>query len=80
MPFFVAAFAGFAIGAGVIGWWLNARWQQQVQEAKQSLEEIAAQHKEESQQNRALKQQVADLQFQLSRAQNDLRAQQQKQG
>lgn len=77
MPFFVAAFAGFAIGAGVIGWWLNARWQQQVQEAKQSLEEIAAQHKEESQQNRALKQQVADLQFQLSRAQNDLHAQQQ---
>lgn len=77
MPFFVAAFAGFAIGAGLIGWWLNARWQQQVQEAKQSLEEIAAQHKEESQQNRALKQQVADLQFQLSRAQNDLHAQQQ---
>ena len=78
MPFFVAAFAGFAIGAGVIGWWLSIRWQQKIQEAKQGLEEIAEQHKEESQQNRLLKQQVADLQFQLNRAQNDLKAQQQQ--
>lgn len=78
MPFFVAAFAGFVLGAGVIGWWLNARWQYQTQEAKQGLEEIAAQYKEEAQTNRALKQQVADLQFQLNRAQNDLKAQQQQ--
>lgn len=79
MPFIFAVIAGFALGAGAIGWWLNGRWQEQVQAASQSLQEIAAQHQEEIQQSRLLKQQIADLQYQLNRAENDLKAQQQSQ-
>lgn len=77
MPFIFAAIAGFIIGAGAIGWWLNTRWQQQVQEANVSLQEIADQHQEQIKQSHTLKQQVADLEYQLKRAQNDLQAQQQ---
>lgn len=77
MPFIFATIAGFAIGAGAIGWWLNSRWQQQVADANRSLQEIAQQHQQQAQQERVLKQEIADLKYQLKRAQNDLQAQQQ---
>lgn len=77
MPFLFAAIAGFALGSGVIGLWLNSRWQQQVQAANIDLQEIASQHQEQIKQSQTLKQRVADLEYQLNRAQNDLQAQQQ---
>ena len=78
MPVIFAALAGFAIGAGVVGWWLHSKWQAQVKEANESLQEIANQHKDQSKQNRELKQQVADLQYQLTRALNNLQSYQNK--
>ena len=69
-----ALLAGIAIGGGLVGWWLSKRWLNQVQEAERNLADIAEQHKQTSQTNRELKQKVADLQFQLNQAHNDLRS------
>lgn len=74
MPFIFAAIAGFLIGAGVIALVLRRRWQLQVAQAEQSLQEIAAQFQTEQAASRALKQEMAGLKFQLNQAQNDLRA------
>ena len=76
MPFIFAAIAGFALGAGTIGCWLNTRWHQQVQEANSSLQEIADRHQEQAKQYSDLKQQVADLKYKLNQAQNDLKSKQ----
>src|SRR5690606_907544 len=65
MSIIFAVLAGFIMGGGLVGWQLSRRWQQQVREAEQSLQAIADQHQQEVQAGKALKQQVADLQFQL---------------
>lgn len=74
MSIIFAVLAGFIMGGGLVGWQLSRRWQQQVQEAEQSLQAIADQHQQEVQAGKALKQQVADLQFQLNQARNEVRA------
>lgn len=74
MSIIFAVLAGFIMGGGLVGWQLSRRWQQQVREAEQSLQDIANQHQQEIQAGKALKQQVADLQFQLNQARNELRA------
>lgn len=74
MSIIFAVLAGFIMGAGLVGWQLSRRWQQQVREAEQSLQDIADQHQQEIKAGKALKQQVADLQFQLNQARNEIRA------
>ena len=74
MSIIFAVLAGFIMGAGLVGWQLSRRWQQQVREAEQSLQDIADQHQQEIKASKALKQQVADLQFQLNQARNEIRA------
>lgn len=74
MSMVFAVLAGFLLGGGLVGWQLSQRWQQQVREAEQSLQAIAAQHEQEVQAGKALKQQVADLQFQLNQSRNEIRA------
>ncbi|QQD20674.1 hypothetical protein [Venatoribacter cucullus] len=74
MSIIFAVLAGFIMGGGLVGWQLSRRWQQQVREAEQSLQAIADQHQQEVQAGKALKQQVADLQFQLNQARNEVRA------
>lgn len=74
MSIIFAVLAGFIMGGGLVGWQLSRRWQQQVREAEQSLQDIADQHQQEMQAGKALKQQVADLQFQLNQVRNEIRA------
>lgn len=74
MSMVFAVLAGVLLGGGLVGWQLSRRWQQQVRDAEQSLQAIAEQHEQEVQTGKALKQQVADLQFQLNQARNEIRA------
>lgn len=74
MSIILAILAGAIIGGGFVAWQLSQRWRQQVLEAQQTLEDIAARHEQEVQASKQLQQQVADLQFQLNQARNDLRA------
>ena len=74
MNVILALLSGVVIGGGLAGWLLSKRWLGQVRQAEISLQEIAAQHKDTSQANRELKQKVADLQYQLNQAQNELRS------
>ena len=60
--------SGLVLGGGLTGWWLSQRWKQEVQEATHSLQTIAEQHKHIQAENQALKQQVADLNYQLGEA------------
>lgn len=74
MGIILAILAGAIIGGGIVGYSLSKRWQEQVQQAEKALQEIAEQHKAETANGRELKQKVADLQFQLNQARNELRA------
>lgn len=74
MAIVFAILAGVILGAGIAGYWLSQRWQAQVREAEKALQEIARQHQQESDNSRALKQQVADLTYQLNQAKNELRS------
>ncbi|MFY9179610.1 MAG: hypothetical protein WAO12_07520 [Venatoribacter sp.] len=78
MPFIFAAFAGFIMGAALVALVLSRRWKQQVVEAEKNLAEIASFHQQEVAQSKALKQQVAELKFKLTRAENDLKHYQQQ--
>ncbi|ASP40725.1 hypothetical protein CHH28_19525 [Bacterioplanes sanyensis] len=70
----LAFLAGMAIGGGIVGYVLSRRWQQQVQEAELSLQQIADQHHALEQQKQSDRQRIADLEYQLGEAQKDLRA------
>ncbi|MCD8523375.1 MAG: hypothetical protein LRY66_03930 [Saccharospirillaceae bacterium] len=78
MSFILVMMAGMIIGGAVVAYRLSKRWQQQVKDAEKSLQAIAEQHEQEAAASRELKQKVADLQFQLNQARNELRALQQK--
>ncbi|WP_430461643.1 hypothetical protein ACQUQU_02350 [Thalassolituus sp. LLYu03] len=66
--------AGMILGGGIVGFVLSRRWQAQVAQAEQALKAIAEQHHAEVANSRELKQKVADLQFQLNQARNEVRA------
>lgn len=74
MAIVFAILAGVIVGAGMTGYWLSRRWQTQVREAEQALQEIARQHRDEQDNSRQLQQQLADVKFRLNQAQNELRA------
>ncbi len=78
MSFILAMMAGMIIGGAAVAYRLSRRWQQQVKEAEQNLQEIAEQHQQEVAAARGMKQKAADLQFQLNQARNELRALQHK--
>lgn len=78
MGLIFAIMAGMIIGGAVVAWRLSQRWQQQVKETEKSLQEIADQHQQEVAAACELKQKVADLQFQLNQARNEVRALQDK--
>lgn len=73
MSVLLSLVAGLIIGAGITGYWLSTRWRQQIMAAETALAEIAAQHKQQGEENRAFKQQVADLTWQLNDSRKTLR-------
>jgi len=74
MAFILAALGGVVLGGGLAGWILSKRWKQQVEEVKEALTELADKHLEEQQQNKELKQKLADTSYQLGEAKKDLAA------
>lgn len=74
MAFILAALGGIVLGGGLAAWVLSNRWNQQVEEVKDALNELAGKHQEEQQQNKALKQELADTRYQLGEAKKDLAA------
>jgi predicted nucleic acid-binding Zn-ribbon protein len=79
MVLVLALLAGLIIGGGIVGYVLSQRWQQQVQEAERSLQDIADQYQALEQQKKDDRQRIADLEYQLGEAQKDLRAAQARQ-
>ena len=53
---------------------LSNRWKQQVEEVKEALNELAVKHQQEQEQNKELKQKLADTRYQLGEAKKDLAA------
>ncbi|MBE0482697.1 MAG: hypothetical protein IBX52_04265 [Bacterioplanes sp.] len=74
MALIVLMLTSFIIGASGVAWWLNRRWQNEVAQAQQTLADALQQHQQEQAESKALRQQVADLRFQLTRCENDLKA------
>mgnify|MGYP001205509275 FL=1 len=74
MAFILAALGGIVLGGGLAGWILSKRWKEQVEQVKVALNELADKHQDEQQQNKDLKQKVADLNYQLGEAKKDLAA------
>lgn len=74
MAFILAALGGIVLGGGLTAWILSSRWKQQVEEVKEALNELADKHQKEQQQNKALKQDLADTRYQLGEAKRDLAA------
>lgn len=74
MAMILLMLTSFIIGASSVAWWLNRRWHHEVQQAQQTLTEVLEQHQQEQTESKALRQQVADLRFQLTRCENDLKA------
>lgn len=74
MPFFVAFIAGLIVGGASIAYVLSKRWKDQAEEVKEALNEMAKNHQKEKDDNKQLKQELADMKYQLGEAQKDLAA------
>jgi outer membrane murein-binding lipoprotein Lpp len=74
MAFVLAALGGIVLGGGLAAMVLSKRWTAQVEEVKTALSELAEKHQQEQQDNKELKQKVADLNYQLGEAKKDLAA------
>jgi cell division protein FtsB len=74
MAFILAVLGGIVLGGGLAAWVLSNRWNQQVEEVKDALNELADKHQQEQQQNKDLKQELADMRYQLGEAKKDLAA------
>lgn len=74
MAFVLAALGGIVLGGGLAAMILSKRWTVQVEEVKAALTELADKHQQEQQENKELKQKVADLNYQLGEAKKDLAA------
>ncbi|MBQ0727201.1 MAG: hypothetical protein KBT77_07620 [Thalassolituus oleivorans] len=72
MALIFAVLASVILGAGITAYFLISRWQQIIADAKRDLTEMAEQYKATQDENRELKQKVADLQYQFNSAQKDL--------
>jgi len=72
MALIFAVLARVILGAGITAYVLISRWQQIIADAKRDLTEMAEQYKATQDENRELKQKVADLQYQFNSAQKDL--------
>lgn len=70
--------AGIIIGGGLAAYLLSRRWRQAVQDADKALQDIAQKHQATQHTNRELKQELADTRYQLTQANNALRAAQQQ--
>ncbi|WP_369857127.1 hypothetical protein [Candidatus Thalassolituus haligoni] len=68
-----ALISGLIIGGGSVGIWLSRRWQQQIKDAETSLTELVSQHQQEQQAGKELRQQAADLSYQLNEASKTIR-------
>tara|TARA_R110001583_G_scaffold707_18_gene6462 strand:+ start:2168 stop:2425 length:258 start_codon:yes stop_codon:yes gene_type:complete len=68
-----ALISGLIIGGGRVGIWLSRRWQQQIKDAETSLTELVSQHQQEQQAGKELRQQAADLSYQLNEASKTIR-------
>ncbi len=73
MTYIFLLLSGLIIGGGLTGWWLSKRWREQVHKATDALQDIAAQHKHVAEESRELKQQVADLTYQLNEAKKTIK-------
>ena len=67
-----AIIAGMAIGGGLVGFQLSRRWKNEVETAKQDMQQVLEQHQREVEHTKELQQTVADLEYQLGSAQKDL--------
>ncbi len=74
MAFILAALGGVVLGGGLAALILSKRWKEQVEEVKSALKDLADKHQEEQQQNKDLKQKLADTNYQLGEAKKDLAA------
>lgn len=74
MAFILAALGGVVLGGGLVALILSNRWKQQVEEVKEALNELAVKHQQEQEQNKELKQKLADTRYQLGEAKKDLAA------
>lgn len=72
MALVFAIIAGMVIGGGVVGLQLSRRWKNEVETAKQDMQQVLEQHQREVEQTKELQQKVADLEYQLGSAQKDL--------
>ena len=73
MAFFTLLLSGLVIGGGLTGWWLTRRWKEEARQATRALDEMALQYKADQDETRQLRQQVADLTYQLNEAQKTIR-------
>ena len=76
MVFILAALGGVVLGGSLAALILSKRWKEQVEEVKSALNDLADKHQEEQQQNKDLKQKLADTSYQLGEAKKDLAAKQ----
>jgi len=74
MVFILAALGGVVLGGSLAALILSKRWKEQVEEVKSALNDLADKHQEEQQQNKDLKQKLADTRYQLGEAKKDLAA------
>ncbi|MFQ3170964.1 MAG: hypothetical protein ACJAW8_002817 [Oleispira sp.] len=72
MVFILATLGGIVLGGGLAAWVLSNRWNQQVEEVKEALSELADKHQQEQQHNKELQQDLADTRYQLGEAKKDL--------
>ncbi|OUS40372.1 hypothetical protein A9R00_06375 [Oleispira antarctica] len=76
MVFILAALGGVILGGALAALILSKRWKEQVEDVKSALNDLADKHQEEQQQNKDLKQKLADANYQLGEAKKDLAAKQ----
>lgn len=69
----VTVLASFLAGAGGVTWYLQRRWHSEIQQASQSLQDMTDQVRAIEAENNALKQENADMKYQLGEAQKDIK-------
>lgn len=70
----LAVFLGGLLGGvGITGYWLGNRWRQQIAQARVELKEISEQYQSNKEEGQRLRQQVADLEWQLNDARKTVR-------
>jgi len=74
MAYLLAVLGGIVFGGAVAAYQLSGRWRKQTEEVKLALNELVEKHAAEQQENQDLKQEVADLKYQLNEAKKDLAA------